>query len=271
MTAVTGGARPPVRRSARALAGGLIALTLGLVGCPDRFARPDDFEADPAPLLAAVRAHGEAIQSLSAELTLEVWRDRERVRLRQLVIVERPDRLRIDSLSPFDQPLSTLVSDGQTLSIYALEDQRFYQGRASPENLVRLVPIRLEPRELGALLRGEVPLIDHREATVSWVGATGRYRLDLVGEGQRQRVEFEPLAKRVTETRVWRGERLAYAARLGDYSGTDLTAIPRRMRFESPADGLQIDVVVQAHQVNRAIPAAAFTLSVPRGVEIEPL
>lgn len=250
----------------------LVVLSLSsLVGCPDRFVKPPDYSPDPAPLLAAVRARGEAIQTLSAELTIEVWRARSRVRLNQLVLVQRPDKLRIDSLSPFDQPVSTLVSDGQTLSIYSLEEQRFYRGAATPENLVRLVPIRLEPAELGALLRGEVPIIAHRESTVTWVGDTGRYRLDLEGEGQRQRVEFEPEARRVTETRVWRGERLVYVARLGDYSGTELTAVPRRMRFEAAGDDLRIDLSVKAHRVNRDLPEGAFELTVPRGIAIEPL
>lgn len=249
----------------------ILGAALPLAGCPDRFARPDDFSPDPAPLFAAIQTRAEAVRTLSAELALEVWREDERVRLRQLVLVERPDKLRIDSLSPFDQPLSTLVSDGQTLAIYSMESQRFYRGRATPENLVRLVPIRLEPRELGALLRGEVPLIAHTSATVAWVGDSGRYRLDLSGEGQRQRVEFEPEARRVTETRVWRGDRLTYVARLGDYSGTDAEAVPRRMRFEAPSEGLRIDVQVTAHRVNRTLPDGAFELIVPRGVTVEPL
>ena len=250
----------------------VLLMALALTGCPDRFARPEAFVAEPAPLLAAIEQRAAAIQSLRGQLRLEVWRKDERVRLRQLVAVQTPDKLRIDSLSPFDQPLSTLVSDGDTLSIYDLGARRFLRGAASPANLARLIPIPLEPEALSALLRGSVPVLrEPDEQTVSWDSNNGWYQLDQRRGEARTRISFEPKHLRVVALRLGQGDRTVLRARLGDYSGTGPTAMPRRMRFEAPADDVRIDLKVVDHDINPTLPAAAFVLNPPRGIRVETL
>ena len=250
----------------------LALLAATLTGCPEAHRRPDDFKADPAPLLAAVAVRAAAVRGLSGQLKLEVWRGDERVKLRQLVASQPPDKLRVDSLSPFDQPLSTLVAAHGRLSIYSLEERRFYVGAASPQNLARLIPVRLSPGEMGALLRGTVPLIAHHTAQVAWDGAHGWIQLDLRGDGAtRQRVHFEPEHLRVVEVRAWQGEALRYAARLGRYEGEGPAAMPTRMRFEAPAESLRVDVEVVDYTLNPDLPDEAFELSPPRGVTVESL
>lgn len=244
--------------------------TLLLCGCPDRFRKPDDFNADAAPLLARIQARNAALESLTGELKLEVWRDGERIKLRQLFAVQAPDKLRIDLLSPFEQPLVTLASDGRILSIYDLEQKRFSRGAASNANLARLIPVRLAPDSLGALLRGTLPIIAHDESTVRWDGEHGWYQLDLIGKTRRQRIHFEPKALRVTEAREWRGDTLLYRAQLGDWSGTGDTALPRRMRLSAPGD-IRVDAAVVDAQVNVDLPPEAFVLAPPEGIPIEPL
>jgi outer membrane lipoprotein-sorting protein len=255
--------RHPLRRF-------FILFGLVLWGCPDPHRRPDDFSADPAPLIAKIKARADAVNSLTGQLKLEVWRDGERVKLRQLVAVQHPDKLRIDLLSPFEQPLVTLTSDGRTLSIYDLEKKRFSQGRASKGNLARLIPVKLAPDSLGALLRGSLPIIQYENATVGWDGQNGWYQLDLQGKTRRQRIHLEPKAFRVVQAREWLGDTLVYTARLGDYSSAEDTALPQRMRLTAPGD-IRVDAVVEDHRVNVELPPEAFVLTPPVGIPVEPL
>ena len=248
----------------------LIALAALLTGCPDRHRKPDTYSEDPATILAKLDARASAIRSLTAQLKLEVWQDGERVKLRQLVAVQSPDKLRIDLLSPFEQPLVTLTSDGAVLSIYDLEKKRFSRGAASNANLARLLPIKLAPDSLAGLLRGTIPIIKHTSAKVSWDGENGWYQLDLEGPERRQRIHVEPQAWRITQAREWLGDAQVYTARLGDYSSVGDTALPRRMRLTAPND-VKVDAVVEDHQVNMDLPAEAFVLDPPEGIPIEPL
>jgi outer membrane lipoprotein-sorting protein len=250
----------------------LVALgALLLAACGGGHPRPDNPIEDPKVVLAEIQKRSEAIASLSAELRVEIWRKGERVRLRQLIEVERPDKLRVDTLSPFDQPLQMMASDGHNVSIYSLEKKRFWQGPATPDNLARLLPLRLEGEELASLLRGGVPLIQYADATMGWDAERGCYQVDLTGPARRQRLCVEPKALRVAESRVWKDDHLQYSALFGQYTGEDAAAIPTRMRFEVPSDDLRVEVEVVDHKLNPQVAPDAFQIEAPRGIEVEPL
>ncbi len=256
--------------------GGRWAWVLGLVllvGCPEGQRRPESTAPPAATLLEALHARAGVVRSLSAELRLEVWRGDERVKLRQLVAVDGVDRLRVDSLSPFGQPISTLAARDGRLAIYDLQTHRFYEGRATPENLARLLPIRLEPGEIGALLRGTVPVLAHQRATASHDAERDVDVLVLEGPAGRQTVDFERGGHRVVETRVHRDGQLRYVARLGRYDGPEAQATPRRVRFTAPeGEGeLRVDIEVLEHRINPTLPDEAFTLDAPRGIPVESL
>lgn len=254
----------------------LLALAaLCCTACPSRFPAPADEITDPEVILASLRAREGQVDALTAALSSEIWKGDERVRLRQLIAVKSPDQLRIDTLSPFDQPLSTLVSDGRVLSVYSLEERSFLQGAATAANLSRLLPLRLEPSELVSMLRGGAPLIRHDEALVSWDDTVGAYLLTLVGGPQRQTLHIEPAGLRPIRARLQRSGRTVYDARFGDYVDTpDLRtgpAVPRRMRFEVPSETLSVELQVREVELGADIPDDAFRLEPPRGIPVEPL
>ena len=254
----------------RAVAYALTA-ALCLTGCPDRrHTRPDPPLTSAGPALSALAARNAAINTLSGLLALEIWRNGDRVRLRQLVIVQRPDRIRLDTLSPFDQPLQMMASDGETLAVYSLEEKRFFRGPATPRNLARLLPIELEGPELIAFFQGRTPLIVHTESSIAWDDDRGAWQVDLTGAGRRQQLHFEPAHLRVTESQVWRTGALEYKARFCDYSGHDDTAVPRRIRIEVPSKDLSIDIEVREFTVGEPVDPEAFGIDPPRGIRVEP-
>ncbi|MBU1432226.1 DUF4292 domain-containing protein [Myxococcota bacterium] len=250
----------------------LLLLSATLAACSGGQPRPDDFQADPAAHLQRLDARAAQIRSLTADLAVEYKEDGERVRLTEMIALKAPDHLRVDLISPFGQPLLTLVSDGQTLSIYDQRARRFYRGRSSPQALGKLLPLRLTPEELVALMRGGVPIISHARGEVTWDGAAGRTLLRLEGAegcalGACQTIAFEPERHRVTALHVTQAGQARYSARMGDYQGGD--ALPRRMRFEG--EGIVVDVEIKEARINPTLPDAAFALEPPRGITVEPL
>ena len=255
-------------------AGALSLLMLGLAGltgCPNRIARPADGPTEPAPVLARLAERSHALTSLSGMISLEVWRGDERVKLRQLLLVQRPDHIRVDTLSPFDQPLAMMASDGQSVTIYSLEQRRYEQGPATPDHLARLLRLPLTGDELTAVLAGGVPVRPDAQATLDWDDTAGAYILDLRTPERRQRLLVEPVAFRISEIRTYQGDTLVFVARFGDYDGEGPTAVPQRMRFEVPAEKMRVDAQFDDHTVNVTPPADAFVIPVPRGIPVEPL
>jgi len=248
----------------------LISLAL-LAACGGGQVRPDGAADQPQPYLDAIERRSNAIKGLTAEIKCEIWRDGKRVRATQLVAVDGQGRLRIDVLSPFGQPLSTLVSDGGRLMIYSMEERRFLVGAATPENLARLVPLKIDPSALSTLLRGAIPILAHDTAAVTWDKTAGTHQLDLRGRTERQLIDLEPDSLRVVRLRQWRDGSLVVDGRFGDYSGTGDAVIPQRMRFESPEEALQVDLKVTDFRLDPTFTEATFQLAPPRGVVVQAL
>lgn len=206
-------------------------------------------------------------------LSLEVWRGDERVRLRQLLLVQPPNRIRVDTLSPFDQPLAMMASDGQIVTIYSIEKQRFEQGPATQDHLARLLRLPLTGEELAAIMAGGVPIPTGAVTTLDWDDETGVWVLGVAvrESGRRQRIAVEPAAFRVVELRTWQNEQLVFLARFGDYDGSEATSIPRRMHFEVAGERLRVDARFEDHIVNVVPPPDAFTIPAPRGIPVSPL
>lgn len=249
----------------------LICAALSLTACPQGVQRPENGPTEPAAVVARLAERGRALTSLSGLLALEVWRKDERVRLRQLLLVARPDRVRVDTLSPFDAPLAMMATDGKTLTIYSLENKRYEQGPATPAHLARLLRLPLTGEELTSVLSGGVPLPENARSSLDWDAEAGAYVLDLVAGARRQRIHLEPEALRMVALRTYEGETLVFLGRFGDYDGTGPTAVPRRMHFEVPAEGLRVDARFEDHSVNVVPPEDAFTIPPPRGIPVEPL
>ncbi len=78
----------------------------------------------------------------------------------------RPDKLRIQMLGLAGQSMASLSSDGKNFYIRDHEQQRFYQQNLSGASLKRLLSIPITPKEIVAILAGQVPIIDFTFATV---------------------------------------------------------------------------------------------------------
>ncbi len=242
---------------------------LSLLGCPDRYRRPDDFSPDPAPFLKELHQRAQQIQALNAQLSVESWREGERLHFRQLLALQTPDKLRVEVLSPLDRPLMSLASDGEILSIYNLRTRRFYQGPTRSKSLSKQLSLPLKTQELLSLLRGAIPLIQHEKATLGWDTERGRYLLELQGRGERQLIRIEPQKRQVLKIQAWEAGRSRYSVSLAQYIDRGGLSFPQRLRFEAP--DLRVDLEVEDLKLKPQLPLEIFQLAPPRGIQVEPL
>ncbi|MEM1024959.1 MAG: outer-membrane lipoprotein carrier protein LolA [Myxococcota bacterium] len=108
----------------------------------------------PPPTPEALFRELQAADRLATEADIE-WFGEDRARFRGILVVERPNRFRIEVLSPFEEPLEVVVSDGQTL--WRLTPDRFRTGPATPERVAEVLPVPLSPEDLVALILGGAP------------------------------------------------------------------------------------------------------------------
>jgi outer membrane lipoprotein-sorting protein len=77
----------------------------------------------------------------------------------QVILAEKPNRLRAETLSPFGSPLLLLAADGKKLGVSLPSRNIFYTGEASAANLGRFVRIPLRLTDLISVLLYQPPMI----------------------------------------------------------------------------------------------------------------
>lgn len=276
-----GSGRGPRRLLNPPLVGLLLpALLLSLLGygghCNGGVAPPDDEITDPLELINYVTNRLIDIQTGRFRVVAEYYGgDMRGANFRQVLLVRQPEDIHIQTLSPFGQTLQMLVSNGETMSLYDLEEEIYYTGSPSPQNLARLLPFYMTAGDMVRVLLGAPPFDqfgpDTSLYTVRWDREEGYYVLGVPladGSGQlemgiRHGDWTLSAAKRFDSA----GE-LVFELRTGSFEEVENSTMPTQLRFLLEGD-TPVDMSIDAESVelNIALPDELFVLEAPRGVE----
>lgn len=225
----------------------------------------------PEEALALLRGSGEARQNLRALGRVTYFGDRGRVRLKAVILAERPGRFRVETLSPFEQPVDVMVSDGDQL--WLVSEDRLRTGAATPENIARLIPLAMRPEEVVDTFLGGVPGASGFAPTGIEAGKGGTWVIALRGPaGEPGRLVMDPVRKVVQQMDLLEpsGEPRVQV-RFGDFaaSGPDGRELPRDIVVEMPARKLDVRIKLGEVDVNVPLDASLFRIEPPPGVEVE--
>ena len=173
-------------------------------------------------------------------------------RVRQVIIAERPGRLRLESLNLLGQTASLLVTDGER---YAFFDGRSVErGGVFPELLRDTLGMDVAPQEAVALLIAAPGLPDR--APLQVLGRDGQrlalYATEHVGfTGDGELVEVA--ATRPDGSVRWRAE-------YGAWRDAGVGRYPYRMVFSFPATALRAEIELDSVELNPILAPDLFSL-----------
>ncbi|MDT8419582.1 MAG: DUF4292 domain-containing protein [Desulfuromonadales bacterium] len=246
---------------------GLLILLLLMAGC----ARPDS-ALRPLPtaselLESFARTQG-LYRSLDGEARVGVTVADKFFSSQQFLLVDRPDRLRIDALSSFGQLLLQLAVDRDEMMVFlnTTVPGRYYRGAASDANLWRFTRLPIGLEQMLELLLYDPPLIASAALRVAHHPQGALLSLD--GGSQRQEIVFD---------RRWRPVFISYFDRdqlslqVGYEKFSEVSGFPSRIRIEIPGQKTSASVRFSEVRTNVAIPAERFSFVQPANTTLENL
>ncbi|HYS80021.1 MAG TPA: DUF4292 domain-containing protein [Anaeromyxobacteraceae bacterium] len=249
----------------------LLALS-GLVGCPR--VPPPALSRDPAALLDQVKAGQRRVQRVSGRARVKVTSPSLSGTVTELIAVEKPDRLHLQTLDFFGNPAAVLVAADGRFALHDLRGKVFYRGPATPENVSRLLPFDLPVEELVTILCGSAPLLP---GTPLEVGAQEGLVLLTIGLGEvGQRLALGEQAT-VLWSRLRRDAPPGSAPEVAN-PGYDLAfdhfvdrgglRFPNALDVDAPAGKARVELSWRDVEVNGEVDRALFRLLPPPGVQV---
>lgn len=185
---------------------------------------------------------------------------------KEAIVVERPDRLRVEVLSLFGSMFVLTSRDG-AFTVYARSEDKIYRGVASPKNMWRYARIGLPVIDLVDLVLGTPP---QREATwshVTWDSETGWIQLSQDVEGGAMVLWLEDTLPRAAELRDTYGE-VQWRAMFGKYQQHGDIRIATRIRLEVPDRDHSVKIELDDIDVNPTLEENTFSFVAPEGTEV---
>jgi hypothetical protein len=259
----------------------LLAAAAGLVLTACHRVPPADLSRDPAALLGEVRAAQARVKTVRGSARVHIDSPGLSGTVTEFAVAEKPDRVRLETLDFFGNPVAVLVSDGASFAFLDARAGVFYRGAATPENVSRLLPFVLPAEELVTILCGSAPLLpgEALEVTVEdgWLLLTlGRGDIgQRLAIGEAAAVEWSRVRRAVPGDGDARSETApAYDLQFEDFLRRGGVRFPTRLELDAPAGRAHVKLAWRDDlEVNAPLEPSLFRLAPPKGariVDLEP-
>jgi outer membrane lipoprotein-sorting protein len=246
----------------------LLALITGIVlsGCAyGRGLAPEDKDLlRPSrqvgqEILRSVQEREPTVTGLQAVLDLTVRRAGTLEYRQEVVAIERPDLIRLESISWGGFTSLVIVSDGRRLVAHALLQNLFVEGSATPENVAKVTGFRVAPAHLVRLLLGLPPLaLQLEKAELYGPDHDGAYLL---------RAQELPFTQRLwlsdDDLSLLRGELYDRTSLRLRFRYAPAAHGLRTLVLEEPAERTAVEVSYRSYTLNPELPRELFHIPQP--------
>lgn len=205
------------------------------------------------------------ISSVQGMARIEVEAPMTSINGAQVVIVEKPDRLRAEMLSPFGMPLLSLTAAAGQLGVLLTAQNLYYTGAATPENLEQFVHIPLNLPDLVSLLLYQPPVIEAWKVEAFELN-DGGWLLVRYGTLQRQELVFNQ-SRQLVEVAYFKDNDLLVKATYAKFRERG-ELYPALLTLDLPEKYATISLEFSDVETNGRLRPGIFDLNPPTGAKV---
>ena len=184
----------------------------------------------------------------------------------EAVLVQRPDRLRLETLSMLGAILIVTANDKEIIG-YHPREAVLVRGQSSKANLLRYTQIPLELDEITALLAGLPPV----DTAAPW-RREGNALIFSVNGLREDSVAFESQLLVPTRWQRFNGSgAVELTALFSEYITTPAGLFPSKINLDAPLQSKKLEIRFQEPELNATIPADSFSQQKPAHVQEVPI
>ena len=183
----------------------------------------------------------------------------------QVVIAEKPDKLRAETLSPLGMPMVSLTTANGQLGVLLTAQNLYYTGVATPENLEQFINIPVDVSDLVSLLLYQPPLIEvWKEEAFNL--KEGGWLLVRHGTLKRQELVFDQ-GRQLVEVSYYRNNDLLIKAAYAKFIEQGMR-YPALLTLEIPKKYATVRLDFSDVETNGQLRSGIFEIKAPVGAKI---
>jgi hypothetical protein len=244
-----------------------IFLLLLCSGCPKRIEfGPQGPITQAEELLRLTSAAQDRVVTVQGDGKLRVESPQGSGTVSVYLAASRPGLLRVEMFDFFNRPIAVLVTDGQRFGLFQSQENKFYQGPATPRNLSRFLPVALPSEELVSVMLGKVPFIPSERMTLALDEKERLYILTLHRGEVSQVLHIHPKHLRVVRSQV-RGLQ-AYGLEYDRFEEHGELVFPHEVKLVAPTADTSLGLRYTDITLNESPDLTLFDLAAPEDVPV---
>jgi len=212
--------------------------------------------------------------ALKALARIDITTASGRYPLKVAILLQYPERFRMESLPLFGPPDFYLTIENGELKVFLPQEGKYYTGTPSQAQLASFLPFissRFQLSDMLALLRGTVPLSQYPDITLKGFQESEYYRLEVYrGKEKAQVFWLEPRSNQLIRATRWgKNGELLYTAQFEAYGGLKEAAdFPTKISVTTgQPNPTTLTLQYTDLQFLQEIQPALFSLEIPPGIE----
>ena len=206
-----------------------------------------------------------SINSIQGLAKLKLEAPLNNINATQVLLVERPNRLRAETLSPFGVPLLLLVADGEKMGALLPAKNIYYQGSSSPKNLGMFVNLPLGLSDLVDVLLYQPQMIESWEKEAFTLKAGG-WLLIHSGTLERQELIFNDMQELI-EVSYFKDNDLFLNVKYAEFSESE-NSYPMLLTLKIPEKYATVTLTFSDVETNGQIRPELFKIAPPASARV---
>ncbi len=235
--------------------------------CPHRFSKPDAVIADPALLLERMNARADQTTSFEYNTRVSHYGSAGVFKGNVDVLGATEAKLRFEVLSPTDDTLAVLASDGKRFMSHQRGQNRCEVGDACAANVSRFLPVVLSGADLVRLMTGTAPRMAFESSALVWDECEGTYRLTLLRNADKMQTELwvAPKDYFVVRMRVIRDGKERLLVENEDFRAVNGVVIPHSIQVKVADTNTDLLISLREAWLNQLQEGPHFLTTCPAG------
>ena len=248
----------------------LTMFLIGLAGCatvkPPAVPKPPVPQWELSKLIESLKQRNEQLRSLRALAQVDYAGPEGKHGFQEAVIVQRPDRLRLETLTMLGAILIFTANDKEIIGYHPREGV-FVRGAPTRDNLRRYTQIPLELQEITMVLLGLAP-VDGAAAPKQ----EGNKLIFSANNGKRDVLSFESHEPVPTKWERYNADgKLELSAQFNDYVSTPQGLFPQALILEAQLQKKKLSIRYKEPELNGTIPSELFSQQIPAHAKEVPI
>ena len=252
-------------RSPKALVLAAFVCPLCLYACART---PEALPTRPAPevneVLESLNNCKNDLKSFGGVGRFKTFRGRGAESLRMVWIGSRPQNLRVEILGPWGQPTLSFVINESRFFLHSRQDNRYFKGDATADNLSRFVSVPVRAKDLFGLLSGQPPILPFHHAKIRASTGEGGWLVSLYRKWGRliENIWLKDDARTVEQVEVFDSwGNVQYRVAFSEFHELESLFLPHKITI-SNTEGLLWSLTVEKFRTKISVPDGAYTLDV---------